>query len=129
METPIKDLPQIREELKAMLLGFQGPLRVRVDKESNFEVAGTIPAMQGKSKVDGIYFSSIVPRAKAVHFYFFPAYTHPQAFENLSEALKKCKKGKSCFHVKYLDAALMEEIRGMVAQGVAAYQKDGLLAN
>ena len=125
MKTAIND---IRETLKGMLESFLGPLRVRVDKESNFEVNGTVEAPQGKKIVQGIYFSSIVPKEKDVRFYFYPAYTHPKEFEDLSEALLKCKKGKSCFHIKYLDNALEDEIKAMVAKAIEVYKKEGWLA-
>lgn len=124
----VKDTAEIRKRLKGILESQLGPLRVRVDKESNFEVAGTIPVMQGKKKVDGFYFSSLVPKPKDVRFYFFPAYTHPEAFNDLSESMQKFKKGKSCFHVKYLDEDLEKEIQGMVEKAVEIYKKDGLLA-
>ena len=123
----IKDVAEIRSRLKELLLEFKGPLKVSVDKDSNFEVTGTIPAMQGKKQVDGFYFSSLVPKPKDVRFYFFPAYTHPDDFEDLSETLTKFKKGKSCFHIKYLDDELEKELRTLVARAITLYQRDGLL--
>ena len=122
------DIQEIRETLKGILEAHLGPLRVRVDKPGNFEVNGTIEAPQGKKMVDGIYFSSLVPKEKDVRFYFFPAYTHASEFENQSDQVKKFRKGKSCFHIKKLDDALEEEISAMVSKGVALYQKDGWLA-
>lgn len=124
----ITDVVEIRSRLKELLLEFMGPLKVRVDKDTNFEVSGTIPAMQGKKEVDGFYFSSLVPKAKDVRFYFFPAYTHSTEFEDLSETLTKFKKGKSCFHVKFLNDDLEKEIRTIVARAIRLYQEDGLLA-
>jgi len=47
---------EIRETLKSILEEFLGPLRVRVDKPTTFEVNGTIEAPQGKKMVQGIYF-------------------------------------------------------------------------
>jgi len=119
---------EIRETLKGILEGFLGTLKVRVDKPSNFEVNGTIEAPQGKKMVEGIYFSSIVPKEKDVRFYFYPAYTHPGEFEYISEQLKKFKKGKSCFHVKFLDEELEKEIREMVSMAIEVYRKEGWLA-
>ncbi len=124
----ITAIPDIRNRLKNILLSFEGPLKVRVDKETNFEVSGTIEAMQGKKKVDGFYFSNLVPKPKDVRFYFFPAYTHADEFTELSEALQKFKKGKSCFHIKYLNDELEAEIKTMVAKAVQLYQQDGLLS-
>lgn len=122
-----KDVQKIRTRLMEIQSEFLGPLKVKVDKPNNFELSGTIPAIQGKLKVDGYYFSSIVPKAKDVRFYFFPAYTHAQSFENLSETMKKFIKGKSCFHIKYLDNDLEKEVKSMVKTAVALYQKDGLI--
>lgn len=122
------DIDDIRKTLKSTLEGFLGPLKVRVDKPANFEVNGTIEAPQGKKMVPGIYFSSLVPKEKDVRFYFYPAYTHPQEFENISDRLQKFKKGKSCFHVKYLDDELEKEINQMIAKAIALYRKDGWLA-
>ena len=121
------EVAHIRETLKSTLEGFLGPLKVRVDKPSNFEVNGTIEAPQGKKMVQGIYFSSIVPKEKDVRFYFYPIYTHPKEFENISDRLKKFKKGKSCFHIKYLDDELEKEINQMISKAIGVYRKDGWL--
>ena len=124
MKTEITD---IRETLKNRLEEFLGPLKVRIDKPSNFEINGTIEAPQGKKIVDGIYFSNLVPKEKDVRFYFYPAYTHPEKFENISDRLKKFKKGKSCFHVKYLDEELENEIKQMISKAIDIYRKEGWL--
>jgi len=121
------EIAEIRESLKNTLEDFLGPLKVRVDKPSNFEVNGTIEAPQGKKMVQGIYFSSIVPKEKDVRFYFYPAYTHPEEFQDISDRLLKFKKGKSCFHVKYLDEELELEIKQMVSKAIDLYRKDGWL--
>ncbi|MDN5212723.1 hypothetical protein QQ020_11725 [Fulvivirgaceae bacterium BMA12] len=123
------EITEIRGQLKDLLMEYSGPLRVRVDKETNFEVNGTVEAPQGKKMVQGIYFSSIVPKQKDVRFYFYPAYTHPDSFEDISEELKKFKKGKSCFHVKYLNNELEEEIRNIIGKAVAIYKSEGWLEN
>ncbi|MCI5082257.1 MAG: hypothetical protein MRY78_11200 [Saprospiraceae bacterium] len=120
------DVQLIQETLKSFLKAHQPPLRIRQENESNFEVCGNKECMQGRKKVDGFYFASIVPKPKDVRLYFFPIYTHPDAFE-LSDALKKCLKGKSCFHIKKMDEALEAEIKSMIDQGVQVYLKHELL--
>lgn len=122
-----KDIQEIRAKLVEIQSEFLGPLKVKVDKPTNFELSGTIPATQGKQKVEGYYFSSIVPKEKDVRFYFFAAYTHPEAFDSLSETMTKFKKGKSCFHIKHLDIELEKEVRSMVQTAVQLYQKEGLI--
>lgn len=123
-----KDLKIIQAKLINILKSHLGVLQVSVDKPTSFEVKGTIEAPQGKQILDGIYFSTIKPKDKDVRFYFYPSYTHPDAFLDLSEALLKMKKGKSCYYIKYLDDELEKEIKNVVAKAVKLYQKDGLLA-
>ena len=65
-------------EIQAILIGILNaqapPLKVRSNSIMGFEVAGTKETMQGKQKVDGMYFASIVPKPKDVRLYFFPIY-------------------------------------------------------
>jgi len=122
----IKDPVINREILISIFKSFIGPLVINVDSPSNFELKGNIEAQQGAKTVDGFYFSSIKPKEKDVRLYFFPIYTHPKEFE-LSEQLNKFLKGKSCFHIKYLDASLEKEIKAMVKKAIKVYKKHGLI--
>ena len=121
------DIKEMQEALIGILKSHVPPLKIRHEEEAKFEVAGTIEAMQGKQKVDGFYFGSVVPKPKDVRLYFFPAYTHADEFQDLPEQLKKCLKGKSCFHIKKLDESLRADIESMVAKGIQLYQKDGVV--
>lgn len=121
------DLNEIRESLQDIFIQQIPPLKIRKDGNENFEIAGTKEVMQGKQKVDGFYFASIVPKPKDIRWYFFPIYTHVDEYNSLSDELKKCKKGKSCFHIKKLSASMEEEIHQMMQKGVELYKKDGLI--
>ena len=120
------ELIEIEMNLKAMMRRHMPPLNVRFDLPQKFEVSGAIPAMQGKQNVDGFYFATVIPKSKDVRLYFFPVYTHPDSFV-LSEPLRKCLKGKSCFHIKSMDKELESEISTMISLGVDIYKKDGLI--
>lgn len=123
-----KDLDQIKQTLIGVLKEHSNVLKVTAETDVKFEISGTIEAMQGKKKVDGIYFSSVIPKPKDVRFYFFPAYTHKEQLGELPENLKKALKGKSCFYIKYMDDALEQNLKEMVQKSIALYQADGLLA-
>lgn len=122
----ITDVAIIQSTLHELLTLHTPPLQVRVQNETTFEVAGTKPGMQGKQKVAGYYFATVMPKLKDCRLYFFPLYTHTDAFD-LSPALKKCLKGKTCFHIKKLSEELETEIKELIAQGVALYEADGLI--
>lgn len=118
---------EMQAKLTDILKAHIGDLKIVADTPEKFEVAGTIETMQGKKKVDGIYFSTILPKPKDVRFYFFPAYTHKEQIGELPEPLKKCLKGKSCFHIKKLDDELEGQIKDLVQKSIKLYKKDGLL--
>jgi len=121
------DLKEIEGAFKIMLKRLDPSIKIRVDNEKTFEAAGTIPAMQGKQKVDGYYFASVMPKPKDVRLYFFPIYTHTDAFSDVSNELRKCLKGKSCFHVKKLSPELESEFNSMIKKGAELYKKEGLI--
>ncbi len=123
MKTEIADIQSALHELFA---AHTPPLQVRVQTDTNFEVAGTKPCMQGKKKVEGHYFATVMPKKKDCRLYFFPLYTHTDAFD-LSSELKKYLKGKTCFHLKKMSAELEMEIKEMIAQGVTLYAADELV--
>lgn len=122
-----KDVKEIRKVLVELLKEHEGILKITSDTYNKFEVTGTIEAMQGKKKVDGMYFSTVVPKPKDVRFYFFPTYTHKEQLGELSDNLKNALKGKSCFHVKYMDDDLKTNFRELIGRSIQLYQKDGLL--
>lgn len=117
---------EITDSLVGILSAQIPPLRTKDGGPKGQLFEGTIPAMQGKQKVDGHYFATIVPKPKDCRLYFFQIYTHANEFE-LSAELKKYLKGKSCFHIKKLSAEIEAEISEMVKKGVELYRSDQLI--
>lgn len=121
-------IENIRNQLVELLKSHLGPLQITSDTFEKFEVTGTIPAMQGRQKVDGFYFASVVPKAKDVRLYFFPVYTHKEEIGELSESIRKALKGKSCFHIKKMDDVFKSELKRLIDKSVRVYQNHGLLS-
>lgn len=122
----IKEPKEVFSELAKMDAFNEGTLKHKT-KEGQIEYSGTFEVMQGKQKVDGHYFASIVEKPKDVRLYFFPIYTHKESFPSLSEELGKMLKGKSCFHIKKLDDGLKKEIHNLLNLGLELYKKDKLI--
>lgn len=120
------DLQDIQDVLRNSLKSHVPPLQIRQENKNLLEVAGTKEAIQGKQLVSGFYFGSVVPKPKDIRFYFFPIYTHPDQF-HLSPELKKCLKGKSCFHFKKLTPELEKEINQMIKKGIDCYLQQDLI--
>ena len=123
-----KDINEIWLILKSLLKNHENVFNIVSDSEEKFEVIGTKAVMQGKQKVEGHYFATLIPKPKDLRFYFFPAYTHADEIKALmNETLTKFLKGKSCFHIKKVDDAVIENLKVIIDRGVDLYQKDGLL--
>lgn len=123
-----KSIEELQTVLVDLLKAHYPILKATTDTAEKFEVTGTIAAMQGRKKVDGFYFSSVVPKPKDVRFYFFPMYTHrEELFNELSDELKKFLKGKSCFHIKNISEDQEQELVRLVSKAVKLYQRDGYL--
>lgn len=118
---------EIDLKLRELIKRHTNVLQVRKDDSSGLEVSGTIPTMQGKQKVDGIYFASVIPKPKDCRLYFFPIYTDVEEFTDIDTALRNCLKGKSCFHIKKMEASLEVSISAMIDKGIEVYQEKGLL--
>lgn len=122
----IKDLLEIRNFIEDSLKAACPPLRLRKDGDEGIEVCGRKETMQGKQKVDGYYFASTVPKAKDIRLYFFPIYTDPELFQ-LSADMQKMLKGKSCFHIKKLNAAQKAELQEIIRKGIDRYKEKELI--
>jgi hypothetical protein len=57
----------------------------------------------------------------------FPSTHTLKKFEWNSDELRKCLKGKSCFHIKKLTDSLEKELASMIKRGIELYQMDKLI--
>ena len=124
----IKDVGEMQSILIKILKTHESVFKIVSDVPEKFEVIGTVPAIQGKKKVEGMYFSTVIPKPKDVRLYFFPAYTHADEIKaDIPTNVAKCLKGKSCFHIKKMDDELQTNLEALIQKGVELYKRDGLL--
>jgi len=115
----------IYNELVKILKPFGKKLDVRTDGKSKYELTGKKKFVIGKKEFDGMFFSSVIIQKNFVGFYYFPVYTHAHEFKDLPDNLKKCLKGKSCFHIKKPDKELFVSIKQLLKKGSEIYKKAG----
>jgi hypothetical protein len=107
----VKDITYIDSALRSILKKHEGSLQFTANDDNKCEAAGRKEVMQGKQKVQGHFFASIIPKPKDVRFYYFPLYTHQDQVEPLMlPELRKFLKGKTCFHIRGLNEELVENI-------------------
>ncbi|MCC6711563.1 MAG: DUF1801 domain-containing protein [Candidatus Pacebacteria bacterium] len=77
-------------------------------------------------KRDKIYFAGVIQQKSFVGFYFMPVYAEPAKLKKFfSPKLLTLLKGKSCFHLKRLDADLLADIKHALEVGFKEYQTKG----
>lgn len=118
---------EIFDRLTGLMSKYAEKLKIQANSTDKYELYGTKKVTQAKKEIDGMYFSSAVIQKNFVGFYFFPIYTHPDEFGDTPETLKKCLKGKSCFHIKKNDDNLFQEIERILEKGFQFYKKEGLV--
>ncbi len=116
---------EILASLKKILSKYSKSLKVTKDSEKGYELYGKKSVTAFNKQFDGMYFATATIKSGFVGFYFFPIYTHPKEFIGLPSEIRKCLKGKSCFHFKKFDKELEGQIKDMVKQGYELYKKTG----
>jgi hypothetical protein len=118
---------RIFARLKNILARYSPPLTETVDLDSRYELYSVKDVeLQGR-KFKELFFGCVIIQGSYVGFYFMPVYTHTAMLDEVPEELRKCLKGKSCFHIKKYDEGLFELIAGMTARGFDWYRKEGLV--
>jgi hypothetical protein len=79
----------------------------------------------GKNEFNGMYFASVKMNKNFTVFYFFPIYSDPKLNAEIPDNLKKCLKGKTCFHIKKDDDEIYKSMKVMMNWGLKAYKKMG----
>lgn len=72
-----------------------------------------------------VYFAGLIVQKGYVGFYYMPVYADPERKELFAPELLGLLKGKSCFHVRRLDDALLGQIRDALAVGRRLYAERG----
>ena len=119
------DLAAIFRRLKPILKEYEGELRPKVDKDGEYDLWSFKDVTIDGRKKKEVYFAGLVIRSKYVGLYYMPVYTDTQLKDVFKPELLKLLKGKSCFHVKALDAELEDQIREALATGYRLYKDRG----
>nr|WP_294870080.1 hypothetical protein [uncultured Pedobacter sp.] len=120
------DFVEIFQTIRASLqpyatVGFSN----RVNSETSFDLwSDKNVVIEGKQRNE-VFFASIIILKGHVGFYYMPVYTEPDMKKIFGPDLLKLLNGKSCFHIKKLDDALMLQIEEALAAGFKLYKEKG----
>ena len=118
------DLIAIFRRLKAVLKEYEGELRPKVDLDSKYDLWSFKDVVVGGRRKD-VYFAGLIIQSRYVGFYYMPVYTDSDLKDLFRPELLKLLKGKSCFHIKALDAELEDQIREALEMGYRLYKDKG----
>ncbi|HVI45539.1 MAG TPA: hypothetical protein VM802_11740 [Chitinophaga sp.] len=121
------DLSAIYSTLHGLISSYTPPLTAKIEEDSRYEVYSLKPVELAGRPIPELFFAGLGRRSNYVGLYFFPIYTHPEEFTGISAILKKCLKGKSCFHIKTLEGAMLKDIEKMLRDGYDFYKEKKLI--
>jgi hypothetical protein len=127
-EPPITDREEIFAALREELERFVPPLEARtggVKDKADYQLWSPKPVERHGRAYDETYFAGAIVQKAYVGFYYMPVYTESQLKQVFAPELLALLKGKSCFHVKRLDADLRAQIRSALDAGFALYRERG----
>lgn len=121
----MNDLETTFAALRELLISYRPPLISKVDDPSHFDLWSVKDVeIEGRKRKE-IFFAGVTIHKNFVGFYFMPVYVDSEVKQFFAPELLKLLKGKSCFHVRQLDAQLEEYIDQALRTGFELYNKRG----
>lgn len=119
------DLTQIFNQVKTLMQAYAPPLISKMEDAAHYDLWSLKDLVIEGRKRKEVYFVGLIVQKSYVGFYYMPVYARPELKTVFAPELLKLLKGKSCFHLKKLDDALLEQIRAALKIGFEQYQKNG----
>jgi hypothetical protein len=113
------------QALRALLERYQPPLVPKMDDASHFDLWSEKDLVIAGRKRTEVYFAGAIIQKSYVGFYYMPVYASPEMKKLFAPELLALLKGKSCFHIKTLDARLLAQVKRALAAGFKLYKKNG----
>lgn len=106
------------EKLKGILSKFESHLSLMHDKEDNYYLNTPVNAVNQKAE----FFGAVQIKKSYVAYHLYPVYSHPELLNDISENLKKCMQGKSCFNFKEVDKEIFKELSNLTKASFDKYK-------
>lgn len=119
------DLDATFKSLRGLLRAYQPPLVAKTDDARRLDLWSARDVVISGRKRSEVFFASVIIQKSYVGFYFMPVYAAPEMKGVFGPELLALLKGKSCFHIKALDARLLSQIKSALAKGFSLYKQRG----
>lgn len=121
----MNDLNEIFQVLRTSLQHYQPPLVPKTDSERYYDLWSIKPVVIDGRQRREVFFAGIIIQKSYVGFYYMPVYAEPELKTVFQPELLKLLKGKSCFHIRRLDDALLAQVNDALRIGFELYRKNG----
>jgi len=108
--------------LKEILASLSPPLVVAADTDGRYE-AHTPPM---PVYPDGLFVAAVRQGKSYVSFHLMPIYLYPDLLDDLPDALRKRRQGKSCFNFSAPSQIPQAELAALTRAGFERVRRDGL---
>ena len=119
--------PAIAARLIAMCHELMPPFVAKNESEKGIELYTTKEVTLAGRLYKEVYFAGVKHQKASVGFYLFLYYIHPELTDTLPAELRKCLKGKTCFHINRYDEVLFTQIRETLAANLEEYKRLGIV--
>lgn len=97
----------------------------KFDLDSKYDLWSRKTVIIAGRKRKEVYFAGLIIQSNYVGFYYMPVYMKTEMKQIFKPELLGLLKGKSCFHIKKLDAALEAQIKDALRKGYRLYKRRG----
>jgi len=119
------ELVEIFSKMKKILKTYENPLKPKFDLDSKYDLWSFKELEIDGRKRKEVFFASIIIRSTYVGFYYMPIYVDTDIKDVFEPELLHLLKGKTCFHIKKLNADLEIQINNALDNGYQLYKKQG----
>jgi len=124
----VTDRTVIFRAIRPLMARYVPPLEPRTDVEGRYELWSPGPVAAPGRKEKDVFFAGLIIQSSYVGFYFMPLAPDEDRSSVFAPELLTLLKGKSCFHVKRLDDALLGQISAALDHGRAIWVRRGWIA-
>ncbi|MBI5267056.1 MAG: DUF1801 domain-containing protein [candidate division Zixibacteria bacterium] len=115
----------IFDDLKKLLKKYAPPMTAVSDFGGRYELVSKKAVVIAGRQRPEVYFAAAIIQGAYVGFYLMSIYADPALTKKMPADLMKTLKGKSCFHIKTLDAPLRKQIAEALKLSFEYYKKQG----
>ncbi len=107
-------------QLKTILQPYEPALVVQHNKPDNYYLNTPVTPTNKKTE----FFGAVQMKKSYVAFHLMPVYYYPELLNKISDGLKACMQGKSCFNFKKPDEKLFKELSVLTKKSFDKYKSE-----